>query len=98
MAQRLDKGMKSKISLCISSCRVVHGGWGGGEGSPGEILKTKTAGEAISDHFAMQIKVSNLPELCLQCIVLEAGHARSVSRRSRVRSSCPAHYFVQIWS
>ena len=41
---------------------------GGGEGSPGEILKTKTAGEAISDHFAMRIKVSNLPELCLQCI------------------------------
>ena len=53
------------------------------------------AGEAIIGHFAMRIKVSNLPELCLFADVseekvpiysmllnvLEAGHARSVSRR-----------------
>ena len=30
-------------------------GWSGG-GAPGEILKTKNAGEAISGHFAMRLK------------------------------------------
>ena len=50
MAQRLDKIMRSKISPCIFSCRVVRG-------PPlGEILKTKNAGEAIWDHFAMRLK------------------------------------------
>ena len=39
--------------------------WGG----PGEILKSKNAGEAISGHFAM--KVSNSPELCLFADVAE---------------------------
>ena len=42
--------MRPKISPCISSCRVVRGA------SPGEILKTKNAGEAISGHFAMRLK------------------------------------------
>ena len=50
MAQSLDKRMRSKISLCISSCRVVR------RASLGEILKTKTAGEAMSGHFAMRLK------------------------------------------
>ena len=53
VAQRLDKRMTSKkISPCISSCRVVQGGGG----TPGEILKTKNAGDAISGHFAMRLK------------------------------------------
>ena len=50
--------MRAKISPCISSCRVVRGA------SPGEILKTKNAGEAIRS-FCNAIKVSNLPELRL---------------------------------
>ena len=113
VAQRLDKRMRSKISPCISSCRVVRGA------TPGEILKTKNAGEAILDHFAFAIKISNLPELCIFADVSEekvpiysmllngfkTGRASSVgcayclvSRRPRVRSSRPAHSFVEIWS
>ena len=52
------KRMRSKVSPCISSCRVVGGGRGvgGGGGSPGEILKTKNAGEVTSGHFGMRLK------------------------------------------
>ena len=50
VAQSLDKRMRSKISPCISPCRVVQGG------TPGEILKTKNAGDVISGHFAMRLK------------------------------------------
>ena len=50
MTQRLDKIMRSKISPYISSCMVVRGA------SPGEMLKTKNTGEAISGHFAMRLK------------------------------------------
>ena len=103
--------MRSKISPCISSCRVVRGA------SPGEILKTKNAGEAISGHFAMLSK----SQIYLNCAylqifqrrkspfipcflnVFEAGRTSSVgcayrlvSRRSRVRSSRPAHSFLEI--
>ena len=106
--------MRAKISPCISSCRVVR--WGGG--APGEMLKTKNAGEAISGHFAMRLKSQiylNYPYLqifqrrkssFIPCFlnVFEAGRASSVGcayrlvlrRRSRVRSSLPAHYFVEI--
>ena len=103
--------MRAKISPCISSCRVV---WGA---SPGEILKTKNAGEAISGHFAMRLKSqiylnyaylqifqrrkSPFIPCCLN--VFEAGLASSVgcayrlvSRRSQVRSSRPAHSFMEI--
>ena len=103
--------MRAKISPCISSCRMVRGA------SPGEILKTKNAGEAISGHFAMRLKSqiylnyaylqifqrrkSPFIPCCLN--VFEAGRASSVgsayrlvSRRSRVRSSRPAHSFVEI--
>ena len=103
--------MTAKISPCISSCRVVRGA------SPGEILKTKNAGEAISGHFAMRLRSQiylNYAYLqifqrrkspFIQCFltVFEAGRASSVgcayrlvSRRSRVRSSRPAHSFVEI--
>ena len=111
VAQRLDNWMRAKISPCTSSCRVVRGA------SPGEILKTKNAGEAISGHFAMRLKSqiylsyaylqifqsrkSPFIPCCLN--VFEAGRASSVgcayrlvSRRSRVRSSRPAHSFVEI--
>ena len=44
-----------------TSCRGVRGF------SPGKILKTKNAGEAISGHFAKRFKVSNLPELIPYC-------------------------------
>ena len=51
------KRMRSKVSPCISSCRVVGGEEGDrGGGSPGEILKTKNAGEVISGHFGMRFK------------------------------------------
>ena len=103
--------MRAKISPCISSCRVVRGA------SPGEILKTKNAGEGISGHFAMRLqsqiylnyaylqifqrRKSPFIPCCLN--VFEAGRASSVgcayrlvSRRSRVRSSRPAHSFVDI--
>ena len=111
VAQRLDNWMRSKISPCISSCRVVRGA------SPGEILKTKNAGEAFSDHFAMRLKSQiylnyaylqifqrrKSPFIPCFLNVFEAGCAslvgcayRLVSRRSRVRSSCPAHSFVEI--
>ena len=50
LAQRLNKRMRSKISPCISSCRVFRGV------STREILKTKKVGEAISGHFAMRLK------------------------------------------
>ena len=66
MSQRLDKRMRSKfarVSLLV--------GWSGGGGTPGEILKTKNAGEAISGHFAFAIKISNLPALCLFADVSE---------------------------
>ena len=58
VAQRFDKRMRSKISPCISSCRVDRGGGRGrgGGGSLGKILKTKNAGEAISGHSALRLK------------------------------------------
>ena len=111
VAQRLDNWMRSKISSCISSCRVVRGG------SPGEILKTKNAGEAISGYFAMRLKFQiylnyaylqifhrrKSPFIPCFLNVLEAGRTSSVgcayrlvSRRSQVRSSRPAHSFVEI--
>ena len=65
MTQRLDKIMKSKISPCISSCMGIRGA------SPGEILKTKNAGKAISGHFAMRLKSQNLHELCIFADVSE---------------------------
>ena len=104
----LNKRMRSQISSCISSCRVIQGT------SPGEILKPMNAGKAISGHFAVSI----LPELCLFADVseekvpiysmllnvFEVGRTslvgcayRLVSRRSQVRSSRPAHSFVEIW-
>ena len=100
--------MRSKISPCISFCRVVRGAF------PGEILKTKNAGEAISGHFAMRLKSQiylnyaylqifqrrKSPFIPCFLNVFEAGCASSVgcafrlvSRRSRVR---PAHSFVEI--
>ena len=57
--------MRSKISPCISSCMGVRGA------SPGEILKTKNAGKAISGHFAILLKSQNLPELCIFADVSE---------------------------
>ena len=103
--------MRAKISPCISSCRVVRGA------SPGEILKTKNAGEAISGHFAMRLQSqiylnyaylqifqrTKSPFITCCLNVFEAERASSVgcayrlvSRRSRVRSSRPAHSFVEI--
>ena len=95
----------------------LKGGLGGGGGAPGEILKTKNAGEAISGHFAMRLKSQiylnyaylqifqrrKSPFIPCFLNVFEAGRASSVgctyrlvSRRSRVRSSLPAHSFVEI--
>ena len=95
VAQRLDNWMRAKISPCISSCRVVRGG-----ASPGEILKTKNAGEAISGHFAMRLKSqiylnyaylqifqrrkSPFIQCCLN--VFEAGRASSVGCAYRLVS------------
>ena len=107
MAQRLENRMRSKISLCITSSRVVRGA------SPGKILKTKNAWEAISGHlqYAHDKSLSNLPELCLFADVseekvpiysmllnvFEAGCAyRLVSRQARVRFHA-RHSFVEIW-
>ena len=67
MAQRLDKRMRSQISPCISSCRVVRGT------SLGEILKTKNTGKAISGHFALRLK----SQIYLN-YVFEVGRASSV--------------------
>ena len=110
--QRLDKRMRSKISLCISSCRRS-------EGLPRENFENQECRRSHLRSFCNAIKVSNLPELCLFADVseekvpiysmllnvFEAGCASSVgcvyrlvSRRSRVRSSRPAHSFVEIWS
>ena len=106
VAQRLDNWMRAKISPCISSCRVVRGA------SPGEILKTKNAGhfamrlqsQIYLNYAYLQIfqrRKSPFIPCCLN--VFEAGRASSVgcayrlvSRRSRVRSSRPAHSFVEI--
>ena len=55
--------MRSKIVPCISSCSVVRG-WGGGGGSPEEILKNEECGRRHLRSFCNAIKVSNLPELC----------------------------------
>ena len=66
VAQRLDKRLRSKISTCISSCRVVRG-------PPlGETLKTKNAGEAISGHFAMRLK----SQIYLNYAYLQMFHRR----------------------
>ena len=45
-----------------------------GVSSTGKKMKTKNAGEAISDHFAKRFKVSKLPELCLFAAVSESTH------------------------
>ena len=112
MAQRLDKRMRSKISPCISSCRVVRE-------LPRGKFESQECRRSHLKSFCTAIKVSNLPELCLFADVseekvpiysmllnvFEAGRASSVgcayhlvSRRSRVRSPRPAHSFVEIWS
>ena len=108
VAQRLDKRMRSQISPCISSSRVVRGNF-----------ENQECRKSHLRSFCNAIKVSNLAELCLFADVseeevpiysmllnvFEVGRAslvgcayRLVSRRSRVRSSRPAHYFVEIWS
>ena len=51
VVQRLDKMMWSKLSPYMSSCGVVRGP------TPGEILKSKNSGEAISGHFAMRLSL-----------------------------------------
>ena len=98
--------MRSKISPCISSCRVVWGGLPRGNSENQECRRRHLR------SFCNAIKVSNLLELCLFADVseekvpiysmllnvLEAGRNRSVSRLSRVRTSCPAHSFGEIWS
>ena len=119
VAQRIDKRMRSKISLRISSCRVFRGCgcvWGG---HPRGNFENQECRRSHLRSFCNAIKISNLPELCLFADVseekvpiysmllnvFEAGRASSVgcvyrlvSRRPRVRSSRPAHSFVEIWS
>ena len=108
VAQRLGKRMRSQITPCISSCRVVRGN-----------LKNQECRKSHLRSFCNAIKVSNLPELCPFADVSEENVAiysmllnvfevgcgssvgcanRLVSRLSRVRSSRPAHSFVEIWS
>ena len=55
--------MRSQISPCISSCRVVR------ETSPGEILKTENAGEAILGHFVIRLK----SQIYLKMVSLRSG-------------------------
>ena len=92
----INKRMRSKISPCISSCRVVRGGLLRGNFENQECRRSHLR------SFCNAIKFSNILELCLFADVsdekapiysmflnvLEAGRVRSVSRRSRVRSSC----------
>ena len=59
VAQRLDKRLRSKISTCISSCRVVRG-----PPPPGNF-KNQECRRSYLRSFCNAIKVSNLPELCL---------------------------------
>ena len=86
MAERLDKRMRSKISPCISSCRVVQGGHTRGNFENQECRRCHLR------SFCNAIKISDLPELCLFADVseekvpiysmllnvFEVGHASSV--------------------
>ena len=69
MAQRLDKRMRSKIFPCVS----LLVGWSGGP-PPGEILKTKNVGEAISGHFAMRLKSQIYQNYAYLCFRGESPH------------------------
>ena len=55
--------MRAKISPCISSCRVVRGGGGGG--APQGNFENQECRRSHLGSFCNAIKVSNLPELCL---------------------------------
>ena len=66
VAQRLDKRMRSKISLCISSCRVGRGG-GHSRGN----FENQECRRSHLRSFCNAIKISNLPELCLFADVSE---------------------------
>ena len=111
------RGWKKEWDPKFARVSLLVGWSGGGGGTPGEILKTKNAGEAIPGHFAVANEISNLPELCLFADVWEekvriysmllnvfetgraslvCGAYRLLSRRPRVRSSRPAHSFVEI--
>ena len=120
VAQRLDKIMRSKISPCIFSCRVVRGPprTPPPPARPGGNFENQECRRCHLGSFCNAIKVSNLPECLFADVseekvpiysmlvnVIEAGRACSVgcanilaSRRLRVRSSRPAHSFVEIWS
>ena len=110
VAQRLDKRMRSLISPCISSCRVFRGVSLGeilktknvGETISGHfaiLLKSQ-----IYLNYAY-LQMFQVPIYSMLLNVFEAMRASSVgcayrmlSRRSRVRSSCPTHSFAEIWS
>ena len=67
MAERLDKRMRSKISPCISSYRVVQGGGGHTRGN----FKNQECRRCHLRSFYNAIKISDLPELCLFADVSE---------------------------
>ena len=107
VAQRLDKRMRFQISPCISSCRE------GGNFENQECRKNhlmsfcnaiKVSNLPKLCLFA-DVSEEKVPIYSILLNDFEVGRASSVgcayrlvSRLSRVRSSRPAHSFVEIWS
>ena len=111
MAQRLDKILRSKISSCIFfvgwSGGHPRGNFENEEyrrshlGSFCNAIKVSNLSECL---FA-DVSEEKVPIYSMLLNVFEAGRAYAVacayvlaSRRLRVRSSRPAHSFVEIWS